>query len=130
MSGGDPFQAPMALRYEVVNGLVEGGEEDYNRLTHGSMTGLVNKRPEKVITRIFYSADQLDEIAESKTTINTYVNETIARFSVGALDIENDWDDYLAELDAMGLERYIEVSREAYEARPIDVGMADYDIQE
>lgn len=72
----------------------------------------------------------MDEIAESKTTINTYVNETIARFSVGALDIENDWDDYLAELDAMGLERYIEVSREAYEARPIDVGMADYDIQE
>ena len=31
------------------------------------------------------------------------------------MSLENDWQSYLDELDAIGLERYIEISQQAYD---------------
>ena len=50
----------------------------------------------------------------SRTVILNYVNECQARFIVGDMDIENDWDTYLAELEKMNYEGLLEMDREAY----------------
>ena len=40
-----------------------------------------------------------------------------ARFIIGDVDIETGWDEYLAELDNIGLPRYLELVQQAYDNR-------------
>ena len=51
-----------------------------------------------------------------QTNINTYVEESIAQFLVGQKDVEADWDAYLAELQNMRLDRYLEIIQNTYDA--------------
>ena len=48
-------------------------------------------------------------------TVVGYDEETIARFTTGDLDIESDWDDYLAELENMGLAQLIEMTQKVHD---------------
>ena len=68
-----------------------------------------------VVPSLFFTEAELDQILDAKTTINGYVEESIARFATGDLDIEKDWAGYLAELENMGLKKYIEVSQKVYD---------------
>ena len=70
-----------------------------------------------IIPPLTYDEEVIAEHAELGSTLGTYVNEMIARFIVGDADIETGWDDYLAELDNIGLPRYIELMQEAYDKR-------------
>ena len=38
-----------------------------------------------------------------------------AQFISGALDIDSNWDSYIAEMEKMGIERAIEITQGAYE---------------
>lgn len=64
---------------------------------------------------LFLDAASSSELAELKTTINNYVEESVAKFVTGVSDLDSDWDNYLDTLDAMGLDRYIEIVQEAYD---------------
>ena len=65
--------------------------------------------------KLVFTGEENDEISEIKSTLSTYVSESIARFITGDLSIENDWEAYLNELDAIGLERFLEVCQAAYD---------------
>ena len=56
------------------------------------------------------------ERAELGTLINEYVMASATEFVLGVRDINDDaqWEAYLNELDAMGLEHYIEVLETYY----------------
>lgn len=54
------------------------------------------------------------ETAEILITANNYVSEMTAAFLTGRKDIDADWDDYLAELEVIGIEQLLEVYQEAY----------------
>lgn len=69
-----------------------------------------------ILPPLFYSEEQISSIAQYQTNINTYVDEAIARFIVGELDIENDWEKYLSEINNMDLEGYLAVVQEAYDS--------------
>ncbi|MCI8602274.1 MAG: extracellular solute-binding protein [Oscillospiraceae bacterium] len=47
--------------------------------------------------------------------IQTHVKEKTAQFISGALDIDANWDSYIAEMEKMGIERAIEITQGAYE---------------
>lgn len=64
---------------------------------------------------IYVLPEEVGELARLKTTINDYVDESIARFITGDLDIESEWESYVAELDTIGLERYLEIHQNAYD---------------
>ncbi len=66
--------------------------------------------------KIYIKMDYIDEVAELETLITGYVNESIARFIIGDLDIENEWDKYVNTLEGMGLERYLEILQQSYVA--------------
>lgn len=72
------------------------------------------KQPAEQVGNIIYTSDELEQIAEIKASIETYVNESTVRFVTGDLSVENDWDNYKAELSAMGLEYYQEIAQTAY----------------
>ena len=69
----------------------------------------------KVVGKIVFTEDELDEITELQSTIQTYYREAFSRFAVGDLSLENDWDSYIDDLKAMGLDEYLEVTQKAYD---------------
>lgn len=72
---------------------------------------------EMLLPPLAFNEDVSVEIVDFESTLTNYVNEMIARFIIGDADINTEWDDYLAELDNIGLPRYIELIQEAYDKR-------------
>lgn len=69
----------------------------------------------KLVGKIIYTEEEMDEITEIQSTIETYYKECFSRFAVGDLSLETDWQDYLDQLNAMGLERYLALTQGAYD---------------
>ncbi|MCL2057973.1 MAG: hypothetical protein FWH01_02795 [Oscillospiraceae bacterium] len=64
-------------------------------------------------TPIFYTIEQTTELATLRTDIRTFVGTTTAKWiSSGGIDAE--WDGYVNQLRAMGLERFLDIHTEAY----------------
>ncbi len=73
-----------------------------------------NNAPDETIEKVIYTLDEINQIAEIETTIFTYVDESVTRFMMGELSIDNDWNKYLADLKSMGLELYTNILQTAY----------------
>lgn len=71
--------------------------------------------PAQTAKRMIFTDEEEAAINELRTTINSYINETIALFSTGAMNIETDWDSYVQSLYDMGLELYLTTSQAAYD---------------
>ena len=65
---------------------------------------------------LYYNEADVSAIASLTATINTYVEESIARFVTGQMNVDRDWDRYLTELRNMGLERYLSIIQNTYDA--------------
>lgn len=71
---------------------------------------------DEVVPPLYFSAEQAQELADLEATINRFVDESVARFINGDADVDDDaqWDEYLAQLEAMGLPRMLEIYQSAY----------------
>lgn len=68
-----------------------------------------------VLPPINFTVDQSSEIADLSKTIYDYTNEMMARFIIGDLNIDTEWDNYLETLNGMNMTRYLEIYQEAYD---------------
>ncbi|MDL2233125.1 hypothetical protein LJC63_06040 [Ruminococcaceae bacterium OttesenSCG-928-L11] len=68
-----------------------------------------------IIPPLYYASEHVSEVAQLTTNINTYVEESIAKFIIGDLNVETDWDRYLNELNNLGLDRYLEIIQLSYD---------------
>ena len=73
-------------------------------------------RMKEAVALPFYKIE-MSEVAELTNAIKTYVNECLTRFIVGDLDIDDDgaWEAYKNELNAMQLDRWIELAQTSYD---------------
>lgn len=58
--------------------------------------------------------EESDELRTIIVELETYITESRVRFATGDLDLDQDWDQYVRALDAIGLQRYLEVMQLAY----------------
>ena len=63
---------------------------------------------------ITVAPEDTDEYAFIKSEVDTYVNENFALFVTGARSLE-EFDDYLATLESMGLSRMLEIYQAAFD---------------
>ncbi|MCU6711191.1 extracellular solute-binding protein [Paenibacillus sp. J5C_2022] len=77
-------------------------------------TGYASVFPDEFITKLSYTPDETIQIANSKTAIDKYVIESAVAFITGNLSMSH-WDDYLKELNQMGLEEYLKISQDAFD---------------
>jgi len=80
-----------------------------------SMDQLQYTNPSCVFGTMVYSAEEDAVIQDVWTAINTYIGECFARFCLGDLDIEKDWDSYCAEIEKMGLADVQAANQSAYD---------------
>ena len=73
-----------------------------------------NDRYDYMVPPIAIPAELSDEFFKIAGDIWTYVEEARAKFISGEVSLDN-FDDYLAKLDEMGLERFTEIYQIAYD---------------
>lgn len=67
---------------------------------------------------VWFDPDVAGELATLQTNIEDFVTQSSLQFVTGEQDIDGDaaWDAYLQGLKDLGLQRYLELHQEAYEA--------------
>ncbi|MDR2477017.1 MAG: extracellular solute-binding protein, partial [Treponema sp.] len=85
------------------------------RWIYAAVPFYMGKEAKNRVDVIKFTLEEAEEIRDMKNTINNYVNEALALFIVGDMDVERNWDAYLRELETMGLKRYLEISQSGYD---------------
>lgn len=108
--------SPMYLTYDICNGRADDDDPlNGTRIALDTVGLLQGKVPENVVGKIVYSAQESQDISEINSNLTSYWQEARTLFILGDMDLDKDWDAYLAELDRIGLPKYLEVSQAAYE---------------
>ena len=68
---------------------------------------------ETVSSRLYFSDDDAQRVAQYQTEIEGYVRQNTAAFITGQKDIESDWDVYVEGLQGLGLADYIALTQQA-----------------
>lgn len=68
---------------------------------------------EEVYPRMYMLPEEENELAIIRTDIKDYVTQMRAKFIVGSESIDSGWNNYLQQLNQMGLARYIEIHQKA-----------------
>jgi putative aldouronate transport system substrate-binding protein len=73
-----------------------------------------------VVPPLWYSAEDASRIPLLTTNINTYVEESIAKFVVGDLDPnrQSDWDSFQAQLRSLDIANYLQIIQKNYDSSP------------
>jgi len=72
---------------------------------------------DNIVPMLIFGEAVTAELVDIETALTTFVDEMQARFIVGDLCLENDWDWYIRELNVIGLPRFLEIMQEAYDQR-------------
>ena len=56
-----------------------------------------------------------DELVLLEVQLENYIDSCRANFVTGDMSLDIGWDTYLAELENLGLSRYLELKQEAYD---------------
>jgi putative aldouronate transport system substrate-binding protein len=78
------------------------------------VTNNAGKQPREIVDEVVMTQEELNSIREVIASIESYVKEQQALFCTGRRDVERDWNDYLNQLNRIGLQRYLEVVQRAY----------------
>ena len=73
------------------------------------------KQPQYLLPTLYYTSEESDICADIIADISSYIEESIAEFTTGVRDVESDWDNYLKEINNMGLADWLECAQAAYD---------------
>ena len=75
------------------------------------------KQPaEMALPTLYFSPDQAQTVAELTPTIQAYVDQTFAQAVTGQIDIEQAWSDYTSTLSGMGLDDFVAMHQDVFDA--------------
>ena len=66
-----------------------------------------------IIPSYWVESDVSAKLSEYTVSITDYVNRKTAEWISGQADVNAEWDQYLAQLDKLGLQEYIKIRQEA-----------------
>ena len=97
---------PMDLMISNARGELPGAGNAPSEVVRGVHYQIYDSmHPKNILPPLKYSADDAFRLAQPITDIRGYIKQSIAEFTTGVRDINNDaaWNGYLRELDNMGL---------------------------
>lgn len=100
----------------ISDGMIWDGDPLNGEYIKGqALNNYIGKAPENTVDVMTHTIDESEEFESLKQLIRNYVREHVAMYITGEKDIDSDWENYLAELDRMGLERMIELAQIGYD---------------
>ena len=70
-----------------------------------------------VIPPLAFTTAQAAEVTELRLGITDFMAQKTAEFALGRTDLDADWDNFVATLDALGVNRIVEIYQAAYDAQ-------------
>ena len=67
------------------------------------------------LNTLVLTQDESDTYNDAFTDINAYITESTAKFITGELDVAAEWDNFIKDLEKMGLQDIIDVYQAAYD---------------
>ncbi len=109
---------PGYLGVDTIMSLDQGessGGINYTALTRSDSYDLYySNHPDVTLPTLIYTQEEADELAEIQENVTSYVDTAIAEFITGNRPL-SDWDNYLEELESLGLQTWIDYSQNAYD---------------
>lgn len=75
--------------------------------------------PKEVWEKFSYTIEEIDEMGAIESDINGYINQMVPQFIQGKVPF-TEWDNYVATIKKMNLDRYMEIYTQAYERYKAD----------
>ncbi len=69
----------------------------------------------QIVPPLNFTPEEAEQFNQLSTVINAYVEESLAQFVLGNKSLDKDWDNYLKELDNMGMKKYLQIAQKAYD---------------
>ncbi len=115
---GDAEEIMLNMTAEELDTIIEYRQADFSlvavqaalRLAEGNVQ-IITGYPNMV-----YDEDISAEHGALAVDIRSYCQTMKAQFITGQLDIDDQWDNFIATLEQMGLERLIEIEQETYDS--------------
>ncbi len=94
----------------------DGNEANNEYKNSLSVTIQVNHVPKEFVSKIIYSVEEQEEWANTRAAIDSLVNERMAQFTTGQLDIEDDalWAQFQQEVKDLGCDELLAMDQAAY----------------
>lgn len=110
LSGGGsiPSLRPEELRLDIM--------QAPNRQYNSEVMRFADTYADEIFPHFAFSDEVNKEMANISAILNPYVAEYFAKVVVGEYDLEATWDDYINNLKQMGMERYVEIYQQEYDA--------------
>lgn len=111
---------PYVMDFSIGNGIgVEPSTaEGYAKYSTEGMIMYQNsaRRPEEVVPQKFiFTAEEQEKVADISAALLAYMEEFKANVLVGNIDLDAKWDAYVAEIEKIGLEEWLNVTQAAYD---------------
>ena len=72
-------------------------------------------KPAEYVSKLIYTTAENEAIRDIQVSLNNYVTEMTSAFLAGNRDIDGYWNTYIAELNNIGLARYLTVNQTVYD---------------
>ena len=112
-------RGPYIRRYGVANGRMKdpatSSEFDLHINAGDNLYQIEAYRPEELLLKLVYSEEEMETVADVLPTLKQFRDEWTANVLAGNTDIDADWDNYLNELNNIGLEELINVYQTVYD---------------
>ena len=86
------------------------------RLDQDNVYADIRPADDQIFPKVKFNNEEVEEMTYLKTDIDKYVDQKFAEWVVNG-GVENEWEEYLEELEKMGLSRMREIYQDAYERR-------------
>ena len=112
-------RGPYIREYGIANGRAKNPADVSLFDTHVSAAdNLYQKsgfRVDEVIPKLVYDAEEIEVVSDIKPALDSYRDEMTANFLAGTMDIDAEWDNYVAELNNIGLQDFVDVIQTVYD---------------
>lgn len=99
----------------AVGQVSSGSPFDHNYQIGLGIGPSIEYRNSNPVVGIIYNEAEQEVMTELQNTILTYVKESFARFIMGDMSLDTEWDKYVNEFKNMGLEETIAATQSAYD---------------
>ena len=62
-----------------------------------------------------YTQEELEVLTALKTDITNYLQQAKASFIIGEWDLDTDWDTFIEQLNAMGLDQLLAIEQASWD---------------
>jgi len=66
-------------------------------------------------SKLVFTDEEMETLADIETALTNYYEEFYANVFAGNIDLDKEWDNYLAELDKIGLDEWVAVYQAAFD---------------